>query len=271
LSTDFSNYWQENKRFLSSVGGGVFLFFAGWIGIDRYLGSDLRAQRARLARLERELGEPMHSSADLEQARADNEALKQAVATLRAAAEFEPREEFRLAQGVPAANRYFAVVSSVREDLEQRAGRAGLALPADLGLPALAPTREVEIARSLEALDMVARTVELAIESGVERVSEIRIKLDPRILSGKGIHDLEKTLVEMKFVGPAQPLTRMLVSMQAPRPGGPSPGAGTGGGSGVLLVERADFAPERAKSDEVRLELALVLPHLHGVELGAAE
>ena len=69
---DLSNYWQENKRFLVSVGIGVVAFIGGWMTIDSYVGADLRAQRARKSKVEGELRAPLFSAQDLERANAEN-------------------------------------------------------------------------------------------------------------------------------------------------------------------------------------------------------
>src|SRR5204863_482021 len=83
---------------------------------------------------------------------------------------FAPRPAFAFdpAKG-SASNQYFATVSSVREELLTLAGRNNMRIAEDLGLPALSPTRESEIVRYLEALDLVDRAVRLALASGVDR------------------------------------------------------------------------------------------------------
>ena len=72
---DLNNYWQENKRFLTSVGVGVVVFFVAWYAIDSSLGSELRAQRAQKVRREADLRQPMFSGADLERAKAQQDGL----------------------------------------------------------------------------------------------------------------------------------------------------------------------------------------------------
>jgi len=250
---DLEGYWQENKRFVLTVAGGAVAFLVGWWALDAYLGSDLRSLESRRSRLQRELGAPMFQAVDLDRASAQNAELREAVATLRQAAEFRPRPRFALTDGVDASSRYVTVVSEVREDLLTSAGRAGLVLPQDLGLPTLAPTKETEIARTLEALDALERVLQRSIEAGCERVDSIRIELDARLLAGKPIDDLEKTVVQLRLVGSSIPIVRLLTLLQEPRSGD------------VLLVERAEVAPARARRDEVRLDLEIALVHPHGL------
>jgi hypothetical protein len=256
---DLEGYWQENRRFVLSVTGGAVAFLIGWWAIDAYLGADLRALSGRRTRVQQELRAPMFQTTDLERAQAQNAALREATTALRAAAEFKPRERFTLAPGSSASSRYVAVVSEVREELLQRAGRAGLVLPHDLGLPTLAPTKDAEIQRTLEALDALERTLSLAIDSGCERVSSIRVRLDPRLVSGKPIDDLERSTVELRLEGASPPLARLLVLLQQPR------------ADGTLLVQRAEMTPLRTARDEMRLDLELAVTHPHGVGAVSAE
>lgn len=248
---DLSNYWQENKRFLTIVGACVLAFFIGMMVIDAMFGAELAAKRRELGRTQNELREQRFTPADMDVAEEQNEALLAVAATLSEAVEFAGRDEFALTDDQPPPNRYFAVVSRVREELRAAAGRAGMSIPDTLGLPALAPTKDQEIQRHLEALDVIEQALRIGIECGVERVDDIRIKLDSRLVSGRSISDLEKTLIELRLVSAPVPLTRFLVQLQDPRHGR------------VLLVERAEIQPVRAKNDELRLDVVLSACHLH--------
>ena len=251
---DLGNYWQENKRFLITVGIGVAVFSGAWMALDSYLGADLRAQFGRKSRLENELRSALFSNADLEQAQAENAALLATCDALRKSLEFVPRPDFRMEKGVPATSRYFTVVERTRDDLKKRAGRAGLTIPVDVGMPPVAPTKEAELARYLEALDAIEQAIGLAIQAGCTRIETIRVKLDTRLLSGKAFDDAEKTLIELNLVGASMPMTRLLTLLQDPRAGR------------VLAVERVEIEPARTKnSDDVKMELALLVAHLNRV------
>ena len=262
---DLSGYWQENKRFLVACGVGVVLFLVGWMAISSFFGEELMVKQRRERTLKADLAQPMYTTADLSAARARNEDLEAVHRELAGRVEFRPREDFRLREGDAPSSRYFGVVSDVREDLIVRCGRAGLAFPDDLGLPKLAPTREQEIQRYLEGLDLVEAALTLAIEAGCERVERIQIDLDPRLVSGRGIEDLEKTEVELRMSGPATPLVTLLGLLQQERDGR------------VILVERAEVRAGRPGRDagrgrdEVRLDLVLTAAHLHGNELDSEE
>lgn len=259
---DVGNYWAENKRFLVTVGIGAAVFFAAWAAIDAYLGSDLARQKGRKSRIETELRAGMYAAADLDRAEEQHRALLAACDELRKNVEFVARPPFKIEPGMAATSRYFSVLERTREDLEQRASRSGIVLPSLLGMPQLPPTKEVELARYLEALDAVEQVVGLAIASGCRRIEDIKVKLDPRLVGGRVIEDAEKTLVEMRLSGESLPMTRLLVAMQDPSQGR------------VLAVERVDIEPARAKSgDEVKMELVLSILHLNrvGVAREAAE
>lgn len=250
---DLDSYWQENKRFVMSVAGGAVAFLILWWIIDVNLGENLRAMEARRNRLKSDLAASMFGNADLERAQSENKALREAVSLLREHSEFRARDSFALRAGDAPSSRYVSVVSQAREDLLQDAGRAGLVVPQDLGLPTLAPTREAEISRTLEALDAVDRSVRLAIESGVERIDQIRIRLDSRLLAGKPIGDLETTTIDLQLTGKSAPMVRLLELIAIPRT------------HGALLVRRAEIKDARGRHGEVRMELVLAVTHPHGL------
>lgn len=250
---DLSNYWQENKRFVAGVGVGIAVFAIAWYAIDGYLGNDLREQRAALAKVESDLKQPLNSAADLDRAREDHAALVAACAELTKRVEFVPRAEFRLEKGGAATNRYFSVFERVRDELRSRAGRAGVSIPEELGMPAIGPTKEILIARHLEALDVIDQTVRLGIDAGVKRLAAIRVKLDPRILSGKPFDDLERTRIEFDWIGDPLAMTRLFVLLQEPREGR------------ALVVDNAALAPAQGKTTAVSLELTLLIAHLNRV------
>lgn len=247
---DVNDFWQENKRFVLTVAGGAVVFFIGVIAIDNVFGSELTDQERRRRVAEGALAAPLVPAADLEIVRAEHERLLAAHAELSKAAAFVPRPEFAPASG-SMANRYFEVVSRCREDLLGSAGRAGIAVPLDLGLPALAPTRDEHIVRTLEGLDVIDRTLRLCFEAGVARVEGIDIKLDPALLSGKPLEGLEKTLVNFKLRGTAASLARLALMLE--RAGAPR----------VAVLERAAFLAATAREDDARLELTLSAVRLH--------
>jgi hypothetical protein len=248
---DLNDFWQENKRFVVTVVGGAIVFLVGYLAIERVFGSALETEEARKRRAETGLAGKLFQPEDLAQAETENKALEATLATLSSTVQFKPRPQFELGSGAPT-NRYFNAVSETRDSLRTAAGRAGMKIPDELGLPTLSPSRQQEIARYLEAVDMIDRAARIAIESGVARVDEVHIKLDPRLLSGKGIEGVEKTLVEMKLRGDALALSRfVMLTQRAPA-------------DKTLLVERCEFsAAPGAKLDEARLDIALLAAHLH--------
>jgi hypothetical protein len=184
----------------------------------------------------------MYSSNDLADAETENDALKKAVESLTRATAFQPRPQFVLdpKRGSPS-NQYFGVVSAVREDLLKLAGRANLRVPEDLGLPALSPTREPDIARYLEALDLVDRAVRMAIASGCERIEKIEIKLDPKLTSREGVGGIEKTRVVVNLSGKSAPMIEFLSLTQQPDA---VDARGTPLGA-PLILEKSEMLPAR--------------------------
>lgn len=248
---NFDDYWQENKRFVLTVLGGLIVFWIGNMMIDSFIGSDLRSKQASRVSLQRKLREERFLPRDLATARSQNEELVAARDELSGALAWSARPEFRLdpSRG-SAGNQYFATAQRVRDDLLRRAGRRNVRIDQDLGLPALAPTRDDEIERHLEALDLVERVVGLAIDERVERVDDIEISLDPGLRGRKGVGRVERTRIKMKMVGESAPMLRVLAATQAPALGA------------SLVIEELEIVPERTKTDEVRLEVKFLAPRV---------
>jgi hypothetical protein len=126
-----------------------------------------------------------------------------------------------------------------------------VSIPDDLGLPALAPTREDELERYLEAFDLVERLVRLSFEVGVKKVDKIQIRLDPRLRSRKGLGRIEKTEIEMKFAGDSGALVRLIAASQDTSRGE------------VLLIDSCELVPERARPTRAVLDIKFVVARLH--------
>ena len=256
---NLEGFWQENKRFVLVVGGGALAFLAGWIAIGSLLGEDLAAQRRAAESAQRKLAsEPMYTADDHRRLEDENGALKKALATLDEAVAWKPRALFAPDPKRGALNnQYFAAVAATREDLLRRAGRANLRIPEDLGLPALSPTREADVVRYLEGLDLVDRAVRFALESGCDRIERIQIQIDPRLNSKQGVGSIEKTRVTFTLTGRPGPLVAFLARSQEALPAADGSGA-----VGPLLVERCEMQPARGKPDEAGLEIVFLVARL---------
>jgi hypothetical protein len=251
---DLNDYWQENKRFVNGVAGGAIVFLVAHLFVSGSFDDDIRVKQGEINKRKRDLSEAMFTSSDLADARAENDVLQAAVTELREATHFVPRADFTLASDRGAPNvQYLRAVSSVRDDLLVRANRANLTLESALGMPALSPTREEEIVRYLEALDVVETVVDLAIDSRVQRVERVRVRLDPGLDSREGLGEVERTRVSFTITGTSLALSRLLIWTQRP------PGTGEGR---VLHVDEVELLPSSSKEDEVRLDLTLVIPRL---------
>jgi hypothetical protein len=256
---DLNDYWQENKRFLVIVGVGLLVFLIGEMVLDSVWGADLRSQQRSVTTAERELARSKYTAADLTRARRENETLSSNVSVLAREVAFIPRERFVFhPDRESASNRYFTAVSEVRGELMTLASRRNLRLPEDLGLPALSPTREEEIVRYLDALDVVDRAARMAVDAGVERVDKIEIRLDPALFSRSDVGHVEQTSIKMTLNSKSASLVRFLSLTQDARRDGP------------LRVRFIEMTASRSKMDEARLEVEFVAVRLHGVELEEA-
>jgi len=256
---DLEGFWQENKRSVLIVGGGALAFFVGWLAIGSYLGNDRDAQVSAASKTQRKLtSESMYSSDDLRTIESANEALKTAVDTLSGAVAWKARPLFTLdpQRGAPS-NQYFAAVAATREDLHRRAGRANLRLPEDLGLPALSPTREGDILRTMQGLDLVDRAIRFALEAGCERIDRIQIQLDPKLTSKQGVGTIERTRVTFNLTGRPGPLVAFVRRTQEATPAADGTGA-----AGPLLIERLEMQSARTKTDEAGLEVTFYVARI---------
>ena len=255
---DVNEFWQENKRFVVTVASGAIVFVIGSMLVANFFGKELAQQtRAADSANSKLKGEPMFTSSDLEHALQQNAALEEAIAKLSKSVDFQARPRFRLdpTKGSPS-NVYFACVSSVREELLRLAGRANLRLPEDLGLPALSPTRELEIVKYLEALDLIDRAVHLALDVGAERIDKIEIKLDSRLASRQGVGEIEKTRVLFTLSGKPSPLVAFLYASQGVTKEGEL-------ALTPLVIEKSDLVPARPPSEQANLEVTFCVVRLH--------
>ncbi len=251
---DLNDYWQENKRFVSGVAGGAVVFLIGYMVVGSFYDSDIRSKRRSIAQRQSDLRQAMFTASDLADAQQENDDLRAAVGELVAATRFEARPEFVLDPSQGAANtQYLRALSRVREDLLTRANRSNLQLDPGLGMPALSPTRQPEIERYLEALDVVETVVDLSIDARAQRIDRILVRLDPALTSRDGLGDVERTRVTFEVTGNSLALTRLLTWTQRP-PGGDA--------GRVLHIDSVELAPSRSKDEEVHLELTLVVARL---------
>jgi len=251
-----NDWWQENKRFAVVTASGALVFVIGWMLVDTFFTTELKSNQASLARTRSKLAnDKLYSAEQLKALQADNQALLDVTNALRKDVAFVARDGFRPDPKTGAAgSQYFQVVSGVRENLLTLAGRAGMRLPEELGLPALSPTREPEIVRYLEGLDLVDRAVRMALAAGVERIDKLEIKLDPKLNSKEGVGAIERTRVTFALSGRPGPLVQFLQLSQDEKGGGP------------LVLEKSEMAPARNKTDEATLEVTFDAVRLHDAE-----
>ncbi len=213
---NLSDYWQENKRFATTVIVGVLVFFIAFLMLDSSLGKKDQAIRKRISEAQRELRQEHYGSQDRSDAEADFERLSQAMEQLSAQVEFVPRPEFSLeAHPGSASNLYFQRVDEVRESLRRLASRARMNLPDGLDLEPLMTNDAETIARHLMALDLIDRTVRQAIHAGVQSIDRIRVQLDPSFQSKDGVGAIERTQVQFELVGSSKAVAALVVATQS--------------------------------------------------------
>jgi hypothetical protein len=254
---DASAYWQENKRFVLTVGAGALVFLAAFAIEGSMFDGPMAAARKEIQGHKNRLKEAKFTASDLATAEQENEALKAAAGMLVEAARFRPRPDFVPDPSAgPAAHHYLRTSTRVKEELGSRASRAGVALDRSLGLPELSPTNEGEIVRYLEALDLVESVADLAVRARVQRIEKIQVRLDPAMNSKQGVGTVERTKVQMSLAGNSLAVTRLLSWTQRPDAGGR-----------VFAIDKLELALARGKKDEVRLDVTFVVPRIKELEL----
>jgi hypothetical protein len=258
---DLDGYWQENKRFVLSVGAGAVLFLVGFVIESSIYRDELVGTQREIQGFKNQLASAPFTAQDLAAAESENEALHSAEKTLAEAARFHPRPEFVPdPNATSAAHHYLRTLARVREDLTQRANRAGLELDSSLGMPELSPTDEGEIVRYLEALDLIESVADLAIRARADRIEKIQVRLDPGHGSRQGVGPIERTRITLNVSGTSLSVTSLLVWSQRPAPDGR-----------VLPIEQLEMSPAKGKQDEVRLEVSFVVARVRDAEPVEAE
>ncbi|MEM8713266.1 MAG: hypothetical protein AAGG01_20160, partial [Planctomycetota bacterium] len=185
---DASEIWQENKKFIMTVGSGLLVFLIGRMVVDSLYAGDIRRTQANTRKAESALKKEMFGSSDLAQAEEENEELQRLYELAREAAAFQPRPEFMIdAAGGSAQSQYQTAQERVRDSLGDLASRKRAFLPDGLDLE-MVQTRNVDaIERRLHALDLLERTLVMALESGVRQVRGIEVRLDPTFKRGRDL------------------------------------------------------------------------------------
>ncbi|MFT4541079.1 MAG: hypothetical protein ACI841_001501 [Planctomycetota bacterium] len=254
---DLENFWQENKRFLSIVFGGVIVFFIALAVIDGTFGSESAAVNKVLRTSRNALsGTARYSKSDETAAFSENEALMGAVGTLSKAVAFQPRPEFVLddRRGSPEGQ-YFGRVDEVRSDLETLSGRRGMRIPEGLGLAMLETNSAEAIERHMEALDLIDRVLRMSLETGVKRVDRVGVRLDPGFSARGGLGEVERTSVELKIVSSPESIVELIDKTQAAEPYGHA-----------LVIDELEVTGAKAKSDEVTAVVKFLVIRLRETE-----
>jgi len=179
------------------------------------------------------------------------------VEELSAAVRFSSRPEFRDPNEPTTPERYLNAVARVRDALLPAAGRANVLLDPSFGLPEISPTREDELERYLDGLDLVDRVLTLAIDEGVSEVRSVRIRLDPRLGSKDGTGSIERTRVQFDLRGGDLAVLRVLERAGAEL-------------AQPLVMDELEMEPMRGTSDQARAQVTYLVPRVvtHTDDLG---
>ncbi len=260
---DLNDIWQENKRFITTVGAGLLVFLIGWMVVDGMYAGDIQSVLRQNLRDRAKLRTEMFTASDRSQARDENEALGERFDTILEVATFRPRPEFRLDQAnVKAQDVYANALESVRDRLRNLASRHRAFLPDGLDIDIL-KTRNIDaLERNLHAIDLLDRAVEMALEAGVKQIRSVDINLDPAFRSRRGLGAIEKTQVTIDTVSSAEAIATWILMCETPRPGEPE----TSVHLQALPIESIDARRAASKSDEVRTRVTFLVVRVNEIE-----
>lgn len=265
---DLNDIWQENKRFITTVGSGLLVFLIGYLVVEGMYASDIASIKRTNSNARRKLGTEMFTADDRELARDENEALRRSFERLTDAAEFRPRPEFDLeGRGDSAQNVYMTSVERVRDRVGALASRRRAYLPEGLDLEQLKTKNVDAIERNLHAVDLLERTLVLAIESGVKQVRSVDVKLDPAFTSRRGLGSIEKTEVSVDVVASPDAVARWLLACETPLEADPE----TSVRQQSLPIEKIDAKRASSKADEVSAKVTFLVVRVNEVEVNDDE
>ena len=260
---DLNDIWQENKRFITTVGSGLLVFLIGLFVVDGMYAGDIRTVERQNQSARSKLRVNMFTSDDREVARDENDALLTSFETLADAVAFKPRPEFDLKERAGSArNVYMSSVDQVRNRVEDLASRRRARLPEGLDLARLETNNVDAIERTLHALDLLERVVVLAVESGVKQVRSADIKLDPAFTARRGLGSIERTKVSVDIVASPDAVARWLLACETPADGN----AEFSVRQQALPIDSIDARRAASKSDEVSAKVTFLVVRVNEVE-----
>ena len=265
---DASEIWQENKKFIVTVGSGLLVFLIGGMVINNMYAGDISSTQRSVRAAQKDLNAEMFGAADLGQAESENEELQRLYITARAASEFLPRPEFVLdASGSPQAA-YQTAQAVVRDRVSDLASRKRAFLPDGLDLEMLKTQNVDALERHLHALDLLERSLVMALESGVRQVRSVEIKLDPAFKRGRGLSAIEVTDVTVDCTAPSEAITRWLAMAETPLEGASPENAGMAAiRAQALPIQSVDLKSSQSKKDDdVRARVTFSVVRVHEIE-----
>lgn len=268
---DLNEIWQEHKRFIITVVAGVLIFMIGNSVVASLYDGDISAEKGKMSRSASRLKGNLYTASDRALAESENDLLRASYDEMVAAVAFKPRPGFTGDSAATIKFAYGNAVEGVTDRLQDLASRNRALLVEGLGLETLTTPNVDEIERHLHALDMLERSVALALQAGVRRIRRIEIDLDPAFATRRGLGAIERTKVSIDAVSTAEAATRWLALAETPIA---STGEGTAGElirSQPLPIGELDMTRVSAKDDEVRTNVTFLVVRVHETEADAED
>ena len=154
---DIHDLWQEHKRFILGVLGGLLAFWIGWLVIGSVWDESAALKRAR-ADVQSVSGE-LYDDKALTELRDENEKLTQTEQALVKALAFKPRDEFQLEGKGPADLHFDTTNRKMRQRWRALCEDKNVEL-LDRNLEWAIPTEREDIQSTLLAFDLIDHAVQ---------------------------------------------------------------------------------------------------------------
>ncbi|MFT7517398.1 MAG: hypothetical protein ACI84O_001190 [Myxococcota bacterium] len=193
-------FWQANRKFILGFAGGLVVFFILLSLVAGPAADRFKAASASVSRMKRTGSNSAQYSvsqvSDLEQRL---EQLDADIETLKSGALPPFRKRFQVPNGVAPAQHYIALTGELRDELIGWALRHNCQVDESLGLPTVSPSQPLAIEQHLRALDVIDRTVRLAIATGANEVDKIRISKQKHMRVGRNVSPLLITALSLEL------------------------------------------------------------------------
>lgn len=206
---DLNDLWQNHKRFILGVSGGLLAFLIGTVVVDSTW--DVQTARAGIQKRRSEIGRIETPNAnDVSALGGEVEKLTERLDGLMKSMNYETRSEYVLPQNESPDLFYNRRRDEAAEKLIGSARRQNIFVKPTLGLPEFTPSGSEAIQRALRGLDLVDRVITAAIEARVRSIDDIEMRDSKTSSRTKGAQFLDPLPVRFQIAGTTAAIANLL-------------------------------------------------------------